>query len=181
MKRKSGFTIVEMLTVIAILAILMGIVTVGVGGAIKNGRKNRAKAMASALQVAVSSYYSREGKWPGGLETIAKGNSFTNEVHQLDSGQVDTTLREVLVKSAKSSTAPYVDVSSLFVAASPTAKTGLDYAEAIKPATKHRKHLSPEQMSVGYADRDSGRFRQFIILYNVKADAVTVLVQPADE
>ena len=61
---KKGFTIVELLVVIGVLAVLMTIVVVAASGVQKGGREKRASAMRSALEQAIAAYYAQEGKWP---------------------------------------------------------------------------------------------------------------------
>jgi prepilin-type N-terminal cleavage/methylation domain-containing protein len=67
---KQGFTIVEVLVVIAVLAILMGIVTTAASSAIKQARDRRASAMKVTLQAGLATYYARENKWPNAQVTI---------------------------------------------------------------------------------------------------------------
>ena len=54
MKMKKGFTIVELLVVIGVLAVLMTIVVVAASGVQKGGREKRASAMRSALEQAIA-------------------------------------------------------------------------------------------------------------------------------
>ena len=49
MMRRRGFTIVEMLMVIAVLGILLGIVTTAASSAIRQARVKRAEAMRTVL------------------------------------------------------------------------------------------------------------------------------------
>ena len=48
--RKKGFTIVELLMVVAILATLLGIITTAVFASIRQARDRRAEAMRQTLQ-----------------------------------------------------------------------------------------------------------------------------------
>ena len=54
--RTAGFTIVEMLMVIGILAVLMGIVTTAASAAIRQARERRTEASKQIIQSRISSY-----------------------------------------------------------------------------------------------------------------------------
>ena len=59
MKTKRGFTIIELMLVVGILAILITIVVVAASGVQKASREKRAIAMASALEQALGAYYAQ--------------------------------------------------------------------------------------------------------------------------
>jgi prepilin-type N-terminal cleavage/methylation domain-containing protein len=61
---RSGFTLVELLVVIGIIAILASVVAVAAGAAINQAKRTRAAALATQLQTAVSSYYTEYGVYP---------------------------------------------------------------------------------------------------------------------
>ncbi len=68
MKRKSrGFTLIEILLVIAILAILAGIITPNLITALKKSRDARKKEDLSNIQKAVEMYYEVNTKYPANL------------------------------------------------------------------------------------------------------------------
>ena len=56
---KKGFTIVEMLMVIGVLAILMGIVTTAASAAIKQARSRRMVAVQGVIQAGIATYRSQ--------------------------------------------------------------------------------------------------------------------------
>lgn len=178
--RKQGFTIVELLMVIVVIAALSGIVTTVAMGAIRNSRENRANAMAKILQSGLEVYYSREGKWPSTIESKASNTDrnivkLTNDEGTDNGG--DAALRQIVNDSFGSGKNPYVDTSMLFVAKTGTKadKTGrahgMNFSDAIK------KGLSPSGLIVGYANRGKGYFRRFVVKYNVRQDSVTVELQ----
>ena len=59
--KRNGFTIVEMLMVIGVLAILTGIVTVAATSAIRQARVRRADALANILQNGIATFYAQNG------------------------------------------------------------------------------------------------------------------------
>lgn len=60
----AGFTLVELLTVIAIIAILMGILFPTIGSAIESAKKTQAKNDCLQIVNAVKAYYTEYGKYP---------------------------------------------------------------------------------------------------------------------
>jgi len=65
--RTRGFTLVELMLVIAVIAILMTLVTGGVMRVIRNAREKRIDSMCTTLGLALMNYRGGEGRWPVGL------------------------------------------------------------------------------------------------------------------
>jgi prepilin-type N-terminal cleavage/methylation domain-containing protein len=63
-RQTAGFTLVELLTVIAIIAILMGILLPTVGSVIENAKKTQAKNDELQLVSAIKAYYTEYGRYP---------------------------------------------------------------------------------------------------------------------
>ena len=63
--KKKGFTILEMMAVIAIIAVLAGILIPAITTVRKNANKVKAKALISHLVMAIESYKSDAGFYPG--------------------------------------------------------------------------------------------------------------------
>ena len=76
-KENSGFTIIELITVIAILLMLMGAITTSVTGARRRAKTNQAITEAQQLTDAILAYenFSRPGR-PSPLENKATGESW---------------------------------------------------------------------------------------------------------
>jgi len=188
---KKGFTIVELLIVIGVLAILMGLVGTAASSALRQGRERRMSAMKQVLQTGVAAYYARNGYWPpksGELNKLLDGEGSQDNDSPTDLvllSEEDSTLvfREVVQKSVQSASAPYLDVSGLYVANSSAASSpntvGLDFKTAIKQGaskgTGQRSKLGLADMAFGYPDARSSRFRRYYVEYNVKGDTVRVL------
>jgi prepilin-type N-terminal cleavage/methylation domain-containing protein len=61
---RSGFTLVELLVVIAIIAILASVVVAGANGAINAAKRVKANNAAAQLQTAIMNYYTEYGVYP---------------------------------------------------------------------------------------------------------------------
>ena len=191
---RAGFTIVELLVVIAVIGVLMGIVTTAATASIRESRGRRIVAMKNALQAGLAAYYAKNDKWPGQLDNISNNASFTKDELEagykvLSDGQTESIFRTLIEESTKGGT-PYLDVNGLFVAKSAPPSgaeknpeqvaRGRDYKAASNRNDK-RSYMSPGEMIVGYARKKSGYFRRYRIYYNFRTDSVSVHAQAADE
>ncbi len=187
MRGKKGFTIVEMLTVIAILGILVGIVTTASGAAIRQARFKRTQAMMAVLQTGLETYYAQKREWPGALRTWSENGPSTPygrkaRVDYLSDTEADLVFQEIVKETVKGS--PMLDVTGLFVCRSSAAGTGssvakargMDFREA-RAKNGKRESLSIQQMAFGYAERSSGMFRRFVVRYNFDTDTIAVMTQ----
>ena len=79
--RPQAFTLVELLTVIAIIAILMGLLFPALFGAKESARKTEAKAACLNIVTAVKAYNTEYGKYPNPLaaSSTATGDAIVGE------------------------------------------------------------------------------------------------------
>jgi prepilin-type N-terminal cleavage/methylation domain-containing protein len=198
---KRGFTIVELMVVIAVLAILSGIVTVAALGAIKNGRAKRAEAMRVALEQGIAAYYAQEGRWPDAIES--KAGSMTEDIYTFTPDEADKIFRQVVGKGfgrdgAKSM---LVDATALFVCnvsgnggvgnqgrgcydnhgnrqnrktfcGGQGCRKGVDFSLAVARGSKSK--IPFDSMAFGYQGAEYGMFCRFWIKYNARTDSVSV-------
>ena len=124
--KRRGFTIVELLMVIGIIAVLMGIVTTAASESIRASRTRRAEAICALVQAGFSNYYAQYDKWPGTIgDRIANGSigtksnnegtdgSSDTEEYVLSVTDVDNCLRAMIDETKKGN--PVMDISGLFV------------------------------------------------------------------
>lgn len=196
MKTKKGFTIVELMTVVAIIAILAGLVTTAASSAIRQSRKTRANAMKAVLQNGITAYYAHKGKWPGPLDDYAESGTGGKNKDEKDSGYVTLDSREsqrtfgIVVGDSISSATPYLDVTGLFVspaadpdgtAPSKLKHSGMEFRNAVRKTERHATALNPRNLYYGYQDRKTGKFKAYRIRYNFRGDTIQVLKQGDDE
>lgn len=174
--RRRGFTLVELMMVIAVIAVLMTIVTTASLGAIRSSRSKRADAMLIALQASIATYRAANsaGEWPGALENYAENA----ESAVLSESDAQNVFRIIVQKSTgKNGTIlPLIDPHGLFVAPEGVEDgkgTGLSYDEAIRQDSRHQK-LTTDRMVFGYQGVKTGKFHRFNIVYHAETDMVTV-------
>ena len=93
---KKGFTIVELLMVIAILGVLLGIVTTAATASIRQSRKRQTTAMQNTLQNGIAAYRARKGEWPGQLEKWAEqGHEGDGTIGYLKKNDYDGVVKEL--------------------------------------------------------------------------------------
>ncbi len=67
MKRRSGFTLIEMLVVIGIIATLAGVTIASLSKFMKSAERARCQELVSNAATALTAYYQQHGLWPKAL------------------------------------------------------------------------------------------------------------------
>ena len=177
MRGKKGFTIVEMLVVIAVLGVLVGIISTAAGSAIRQARVKRMSAMRTILQTGLATYYAQKGVWPGKLKTLSDQGTGGKKrrVEYLNETEADTVFKEVVAESRKGN--PMMDISGLFVCDNPDSDTSRSkrHGTDLRSLIAAKKNIA--NVAYGYATKEEGVFRRFIIKYNYDTDTVTVMTQ----
>lgn len=77
---KKGFTLLEMLVVIGIIAILLGAMTFGYSKIVKSARKARTQELVSNAAAALTQLYQKNsGVWPEDIKNAATGEGLLDE------------------------------------------------------------------------------------------------------
>ena len=140
---KKGFTIVELLMVIAILAVLLGIVTTAATASIRQSRERQAKAMQNTLQGGIAAYRARKGKWPSKLEDWAEKPPNKGTLGYLSKGDYDKVMHTLLnASSGKSSKSRVMDPVGLAVIPTGGNSGKLDCLDFRTVTTKNNKHAN---------------------------------------
>lgn len=172
---RKGFTIVEMLMVLGIIAVLLGLVTSAATSAIKHARDHKASACQQIIQAGIASYRAQLGEWPGRLKSLSENGVPNNKrYYTLETSEYDQVISEVVKESVNGNGTPLMDVNGLIVAPkSSNGSWGIEFREAVKKQKKHGGKIKVSDMAFGYQD-SSGHFHRFTITYNPDADNVTV-------
>ena len=174
--RKRGFTIIELLMVIAILSILFGIITVAVTASMRQARDQRTEAMRQTLESGITAYRQLMDRWPERIESLAegdnKGTRFT-----ISGGDYDSVMQELLKMSAsKSAKVRVMDPVGLLVmrASAPDgSSSAVEFRLAAQKNGKYAKRMSTSDMTVVYQN-GSGRAQRYKIVYDTVQDSVSV-------
>ena len=186
---RRGFTIIELVMVIAILGILLGIVTTAASNSIKQARKRKADACCKIVQAGLETYYSQHGYWPGGIEDKLENDTRQNEegsggnndpdVCVLDPQDLQKMMRDILLEYKKGN--PCLDISGLFVSRCKNypKSLGMDFMTAIHGTKKEKngQRMSSSEMYFGYPESEHGYFRHFKVIYSRPTDQMKVSTQ----
>ena len=123
---KRGFTIVELLIVLMVIAVLMGLVTTAASQSMQASRRHKAKAICTLVEAGFANYYAQYDKWPGPIgDRIANGSLGTRandegtagnsdtEDYVLTTAEADECVRAMIDETKKGN--PVMDISGLFV------------------------------------------------------------------
>lgn len=179
---KKGFTIVELLMVIGIIAVLMGIVTTAASESMKASRKRRTDALVTLVQAGLAAYYAQNDEWPVSFK--GKAGNHKTDANDIDENQYDLDAKEVrecvrkIVESAKEGN-PLIDVSGLWVSrsdgdASGGRGFGMDFMSAIRGTRKSSTKMKLADMYFGYPNESTGAFTRFGMGYSISADQLRV-------
>ncbi len=174
---RRGFTIIELVMVIAILGILLGIVTTAAVGAIRQARVRKADACCATVEAGLATYYAQKGEWPGGgIDFSSDGDTYT-----LAESEFQEMMRDIMKEYKKGN--PCLDISGLFVSrysgAAGTKNIGMDFTTAIRGTKKDKngQRMKVNEMHFGYPEANHGWFRNFRVVYSIPTDQIKVYKQ----
>lgn len=104
-KQQSGFTLIELMIVVAIIGILASIALPAYQDYTKRAHVSEGLSLASAAKMGITEYYSDQGKWPDtnekvGLDANMKGNA-VSALKVTAGGVIEVTYNEKVATDAK--------------------------------------------------------------------------------
>ena len=191
---KRGFTIVELLMVIGIIAVLTGIITTAAATSIKSSRTQKANAVCALVQAGLATYREQKGEWPVNLPNERANNEGANgktdpDKIVLTAAEVRTCVKALVDETKRGN--PMMDISGLFVsrqngdlngtgvkgqqAVKPA--FGLDFMSAVRGTRDSQRKMKVAEMYFGYPDPATGYFLRFKMVYSIPGDVITVSKQ----
>lgn len=153
MKRR-GFTIIELMMVVGIIAILLTFVATSVSGVIKNSRARRKDAIFGLVEQGVATYYAQFGSWPW-TDKDCESNKEYYDVSSPD--EVKSAIFK-LVKESKEKNNPMMDISGLYVSERPgnanSRDRGMDFMTAVRGSKEHPRRTPASRLYYGYPNSD---------------------------
>ncbi len=177
MKRK-GFTIIELLMVVAIMATLLGIITTAVFASIRQARDRRTQAMKQTIQNGIAAYRQLKDRWPGDLEELAKDPPQSRgTVITLNTAEYDSVVQDLLKvsvgKNVKNRVMDPVGLLIMGKSGTDGKSSGVEFRAAAQKNGPYAKRMSTSEMTLVYQG-GNGKARRYKIVYNTEADSVTV-------
>ena len=178
--QKKGFTLVELLLVIAVMALLATLTIGGVAKATKNAREKRIDSMCRSLQMSLVSFKAQEGRWPVKRDPGLNPNTINGEARNETSLNPDPYKQSMATFTGEYNWHVFQDLI-------PTKGTKKGYY--LSPAeflvkvrggkTKSLREAiddgATSNISFGYADpNNQSVFRYFKVEFNLMTDSVTV-------
>lgn len=174
---KRAFTIIELMMVVAIIAVLVTITAVVAKGAIAQARQHKAVAIRKVVQQGIDVYHAQKGEWPlVGLEKKSP-NDKEGVLYLLDKNEVRQCMRAILEECRQGN--PMFDVSGLFVSRGPIVPVeerypnetfdcaiyGLDFMSAVHGTKRTGRKMKLDEMWFGCPCKKKDEFKDDGIVY----------------
>jgi len=157
-KSKKGFTIMEMLVVVAVMAIIATLATGAVMKSLLTMREKKVKATISALQMAMQNYRAQQNEWPFALSDLDRVNNSQTLYEAV--GEDNAVVFEGLFDSKNT----YVDPSAI-----------LTRVNGARMPVKDALEKGETRLPLGFPEpTDTRKFSFFTVRYNLTTDTVKI-------
>ena len=165
-RARGGFTILELLIVVAIIAIIATLATGAAIKAMKQSRERRVEVMANGLEIALANYRAQENEWPFDLSDCVQ--DFNDRTRYWIHGKYNVNaFKKLMHGGGGSSKTVYLDAGAYLVTAQGARMT-------LKAALDQKK----SEIAIGYPlPSNTDRFCHYCLCYNPLTDTVKVVRQ----
>ena len=182
--KKKGFTLIELMAVVAIIGVLLGLIMSAAANSIKVARRQKTATICKVVTQGILTYREQKDQWPGSFNpnSSKSNNDGVNNRNNpdrlhLESSEIRSMIKDVVEETVLKGN-PMMDVSGLFVSRFPGEANGRDYGLDFRDAV-HGTKESPQKMKIaemyfGYPDANTGSFLRFKVVYSISADRLTV-------
>ena len=185
--KKKGFTLIELMPVVAIIGVLLGLIMSAAANSIKVARKQKTATICKVVTQGILTYREQKDQWPGSFNpnSSKSNNDGVNNRNNpdrlhLESSEIRSMIKDVVEETVLKGN-PMMDVSGLFVSRFPGEANGRDYGLDFRDAV-HGTKESPQKMKIaemyfGYPEENNGYFRHLKIVYAKPAQSMEVTQQ----
>lgn len=161
---RRGFTILELLVVISIMAIIATLAVGAASKSIKQSRSKRIDAMITSLEIALQNYRAQNNEWPFSISDLAQDRKDPN-LYWSHGVQNIEVFKKMYHGAAGPSRTVYLDASALFTVVNGKRMT-------LRAALELRRVDAP----LGYpVPNDTSKFAFFCVRYAPLTDTVKVM------
>lgn len=166
-RRDFGFTLVELMMVVVVIALVASLSTGAAMHSIKQSRKKRIEVTRYALQSALTNYRAKENRWP--WTSLPAANAGDDVNLRYFSGKDNAKVFGDLIQKTVDEGVPYLDLAALQtdkIAKRAKTRSIRDYVA---------ENGASGSIPVGYVDpNNSSKFCYFRVVYNITTDSVRV-------
>ncbi len=169
-RQRRGFTIIELLVVVSIMAVIATLATGAAIKSVKQSRNKRIDVMAKALEASLVNYRALYGEWPFELSQLVEDGSknpdYRKKIYWLHGKNNFKAFKNVLSGPAKGSKVVLLDTSSLI-----TWVQGSSMMTVKKALEKNYSDLP-----MGFIDpNDTSRIGYFCLMYRKETESVKII------
>lgn len=155
---KKGFTIVEMLVVVAVMAMIATLATGAVMKSMRTMREKKLNAMISGLQMALDNYRAQQNEWPFEISELKRVNN-SQTLYRAE-GENNVVVFRKMFKSKNT----YIDPSAI-----------LTRVGGSRMSVRQALEQGKTDLPLGYPEpSNTSEFKFFTVEYNLATDSVKV-------
>jgi len=161
--RVGGFTILELLIVIAIMAVLATLATGAAIKSVKQGRVRKVEATCRALEMALVNYRTQEGNWPFAPKRDLEEDRYDKNIRWAHGKDNKKVFKEVYHGPRSANQTAFLDGSAL-----------LALLEGRRVQLRAALTKTTDVPLIYPDPNDTSKIRYYCVRYNTQTDSVTI-------